>query len=474
LNSAGLSYGASPPLSVPFRFLASAPPFGVAACLVLLWAGPDALASRWSPALLAATHLLTIGFIAMAMIGALVQILAVVVGAQFRGGRTVAAFIHVLLAAGAIALAGGFLAWQPWLLQAAATALAAGFGALILASVRSMCLAESTGLVVTAIRLALISLLITASLGATLALALAQGWMLPVEKLTDIHLQWGLIGWTGLLVAGVATQVVPMFQTTPAYSARAVRLLCWTAFLGLIAVTTLSPVAAGPGLAVAAQALVAISIGAFAAYTLVLQAKRRRRQPDATLQFWRTGMWSLLAAAAFWFAAQLWKELGAWAGYWLVLATLAIYGFAVSVVNGMLYRIAPFLAWLHMQEAEDGTAVAPTLRGILPDRWCMWQWRAHGAALVLMLAAASWPWVFFHAAALFAAASFLVLWRNLLHTLRVYRAFRGSLPGKSAASQSLYGAPTTSGGRAIRADSPWPDTVAHAGGHPHYDSRRAA
>ena len=71
----GLLFEQAPPVSVPLRFLLTAPWFAVLAGALLAWAGPDALASRWTPALLGVTHLLTLGFMATAMVGALLQIL---------------------------------------------------------------------------------------------------------------------------------------------------------------------------------------------------------------------------------------------------------------------------------------------------------------------------------------------------------------------------------------------------------------
>jgi hypothetical protein len=44
----GLSFEQAPPISVPFRFFLTAPLFGMAAGLLLLWQGPAALASRWT------------------------------------------------------------------------------------------------------------------------------------------------------------------------------------------------------------------------------------------------------------------------------------------------------------------------------------------------------------------------------------------------------------------------------------------
>ena len=78
--TAGLSLEQAPPFSVPLRFFLTAPWFLVVAALLILWQGPAIFASRWHPATLALTHLLTLGFMAQVMLGALLQMLPVVVG----------------------------------------------------------------------------------------------------------------------------------------------------------------------------------------------------------------------------------------------------------------------------------------------------------------------------------------------------------------------------------------------------------
>ena len=65
-----LSFEQAPPISVPFRFFLTAPLFGMAAGLLLLWQGPAALASRWTSVALALTHLIAVGFMLQAMCGA--------------------------------------------------------------------------------------------------------------------------------------------------------------------------------------------------------------------------------------------------------------------------------------------------------------------------------------------------------------------------------------------------------------------
>ena len=89
-----LSFENAPPFAAPLRFFLTAPLFSLAAGLLLMAAGPDLLASRWTPGLLAATHLITVGFMLQVMLGALIQILPVVAGVNLgnplRGGALAA------------------------------------------------------------------------------------------------------------------------------------------------------------------------------------------------------------------------------------------------------------------------------------------------------------------------------------------------------------------------------------------------
>jgi hypothetical protein len=71
----GVSLERGPPLTAPLKFLYTAPWFLCLAGMALMSAGPEALVTRWSPHLLAATHLLTLGFMMQAMLGALLQLL---------------------------------------------------------------------------------------------------------------------------------------------------------------------------------------------------------------------------------------------------------------------------------------------------------------------------------------------------------------------------------------------------------------
>ncbi|MCZ7565468.1 MAG: hypothetical protein M5U08_18150 [Burkholderiales bacterium] len=429
----GLSFEQAPPLSVPFRFFLTAPLFGLACAALLLWQGPDLFASRWTPAALAATHLLTLGVMASTMIGAMMQMLPVLVGAPMPAPRAVARITHVLLVLGTLALALGFLLLRPLLLRAAVVALGFGFAVFVAAVVTSLARVRAWNTTVGVMGLATVALAAAVALGATLAASLGWGLALPSSAFHELHPAWGLLGWIGVLVIGVGYQVVPMFQMTPAYPGPLTQWLTWSIF-ALLVLWSAAQVALGEAGATLATGLALVLGAAYVAFALVtldLQRKRRRRQADVTLDFWRVGMASLLVAALCW-AALLLAPDRVPAGFDVFLGVVAVAGVALSVINGMLYKIAPFLSWFHLQTTVAGRASVPHMRKILAEAAQRAQFRAHLAALALLLAAPWWP-VLAYPGGLALAASMALLLRNLIAVARAYRATLAQAAAANAA-----------------------------------------
>ncbi len=417
-----LSFEQAPPISVPFRFFLTAPLFGIAAGLLLLWQGGEMLSSRWMPAALAATHLLVVGFMLQAMCGALLQFVPVAAGGNIWRPRLVAGIVHPLLLVAAGLLVAAFLSYRPALFLGAAHLFVAALGVFCIVVGAAVWRTPAQGPTIVALRIAMIGLLVTVALGATLATGLASGAQWPLLALTDIHAGWGLGGWGLVLLAGVSYFVVPMFQLTPAYPAWLARgvplllmlvLILWTLqLLGFPAEIRMAILFAG--LAVA---------GAFAVQTLRLQFRRRRKVKDATLLFFRTAMVCLLVivASALLFAAVPQFGQDARAPVWL--GVLALVGVFVTAINGMLYKIVPFLNWLHLQRLGGMTVLPPTMNQMLAERRMREQLYAHLAALVLLLAAVWFP-LLARPAGLAFALDCLWLAANLVTAVRVYRDFR--------------------------------------------------
>ncbi len=419
---AGLSFEQAPAFSLPLRFFLTAPLFLLAAAVLLVLA-PESLTSRWTPSALALTHALTLGFLAMAMLGALMQMLPVVAGTPLPAPRRVAWFSHLSLTAGTAALMAGFLTAEPVAFGLASLLLGAGFAVFLAAAALSLVRAQANP-TVSGMRFAAAGLAATLILGVSLALLRAGGWGIPaVAAAIAAHVAFGLLGWVLLLVVGVAYQVVPMFQITPPYPPRLSRWLVPVLFalLGLHAATPALP----PLAAHLIEAGLAGCVLLFALATLRLQARRRRKLPDVTLDFWRFGMASLIAGILVWLGAQFRPAWADSSTYPLLLGVLFIGGFAVSVVSGMLYKIVPFLAWFHLQAQLQARAGSiPTMKDMIAEPWLRRQFRLHLAACALLAGAVLWPQAALAAGSVLALSA-LLLGINLLSAVRRFAAHGG-------------------------------------------------
>lgn len=418
-----LSLDQAPPIFVPLRFFLTAPLFGILAALTLLWGGPAAWGTRWSAVVLASTHLMTLGLLTMVMLGALMQMLPVLAGAPVPRARQVSGSLHLLLTTGTLLLAAGLLFTRGDLIRLALPLLAGAFG--LFFYMMSLCLwrARARGPTVSGMRLATVALAITVFLGAVLGLERGWGLRIAGPYLTDLHAAWGLLGWLGLLVVGVAYQVIPMFQMTPEFPRRLTRrlgsglfatLAIWSLSIFFAEYTSL-PAFMPPLLAT----LPVLGYTLFAMFVLSLQRRRRRRLPDVTVLFWRVAVLSIIAAAGWWFIGPLWfpvysnQEALLW-------GVLIIVGFGVSVINGMLYKIVPFLVWLHLQNGI-GRGRLTNMKEIIPDGRARRQWWLHCAGLCLLIGTVWRPSWFACTSALIFGLSCLLLWLNLLVAYRMYR-----------------------------------------------------
>jgi hypothetical protein len=401
-----LALDQSPPLRTVLRYFLGTPLFALLAGLLLTWQGDAALQTRWAPATLALTHLFTLGALGMSMAGALIQILPVVAGVALPRGALMAAAVHALLAAGTLALAAAFLFSEPWLFRAALALLVPALlwlcGCVTVALWQPQ--AEGAAPMLGTVRLALASLLITVVLAALLGSAFAWPNMAPplaLPRATDLHAMWGVFGWGGLLLAGVAFQVVPMFQVTSLYPPLVTRWLGMAVFLLLVASS-----------AGALPLILLLAYAGFAAVTCALLLRRKRPQPDAMTLFWGLSMASLAGCLLLWLAP-------AGPGRPLALGVLAIAGFLYSAINGMLYKIVPFLVWHHLQANAAPGQRPPGVKHIIPDTRARAQFWLQAAALALLLGACWYPTALARPAGAALAASSLWLACNLAAALRV-------------------------------------------------------
>ncbi|MEW8431864.1 MAG: hypothetical protein G8D61_19225, partial [gamma proteobacterium symbiont of Ctena orbiculata] len=80
MKTTGLSLEQAPPITIPFKFFLTASLFVLAVGLVLAVGADKVFLTRWSPLALGITHLVTLGFLAQVMTGAMIQLQPVLAG----------------------------------------------------------------------------------------------------------------------------------------------------------------------------------------------------------------------------------------------------------------------------------------------------------------------------------------------------------------------------------------------------------
>lgn len=431
----------APPVSVPLRFFVVAPLFGVVAGLLLLFYGPDIYESRWLPGVVSLTHLLTLGFMGFSMCGAIMQMLPVLGGAVIPRVVMVGSVVHALLLFGTPLLISGFLWQSRFLMLSAALLLGTGFAVFIVVVAIALTGKKADNQTVSAMYYAMLALLVTVIFGIILVLSLASNRAhINLTLLTNIHLVWGMLGWVGLLLCGVAYQVVPMFQMTPRYPKLIRQRLVPLLFIGLLIWSGLSFVGTDKAGQLASTWLLVFVTGysVFAIITIRLQQQRKRKIFDITRNFWMLGMTSILAASILWVVKLYTGIFDNASNFSIILGICLIDGFAVSVINGMLYRIVPFLIWFHLQHRYIMSAASidisvPNVKTIIPVKRMKLQFGFHITAVLLLLAAAIKPAWFSYPAASVLTISFLLLANNLFVAAWSYWRFEKILNSQIAA-----------------------------------------
>lgn len=135
--NSSLSLDQAPPLKIPLRFFITSPIFGLLAGLFIL-GFVSSLQARSSLSVVVFTHLITLGFLAMTMLGAMFQMLPVTAGVTLKHQQIIAPMVHGLLTAGLLLFAYAFYDYQPTLMIVAMAMLLSAFLVFVVATISTL------------------------------------------------------------------------------------------------------------------------------------------------------------------------------------------------------------------------------------------------------------------------------------------------------------------------------------------------
>jgi hypothetical protein len=404
---AGLSLDQAPPFRAPLKFFLTAPIFALIAGVILLFGDNFEI---HSPLTIAVIHLLTIGFMVMIVFGALQQMLPVVAGAVIPKPMIVANTTYTLLVLGIITFVLGFLYYEKLLLFISSNFLLMGLFLFTSIALWQLLKVQKKSWIVLGMTLSLVFLMVAFFIGIHLMISHALGNLASSHyTIALLHYNYIFFGFIFLLIVSITFQVVPMFWVADSFSTKQQKtiILITTILLILYGFNVFLQLGYG-----SVYKFTLSGILLYFGYITVKKLQgRKRKLKDISVYFYLTSMVFLSLGTLFWIAVEF---------YELPLKFLGVLwgiGFVYTLMNGMLYKIVPFLTWFHL--SSKGIFDVPTMRDMISIKWSQIQFNLHLSSILFFIIGLS-----FNSDYLIKYGVIFFILSNILLFINLYKAAR--------------------------------------------------
>jgi len=374
----------APSVSLPLRFMLT----GLVALLFSVgWiiAKPSILASyHYNQYVIAATHLVVLGFICTVVMGAMYQLVPVALETKLYSER-LAKWQFIIHVVGFIGMVWMFNVWNMKQVGHFGSVLAIGVGLFVYNMARTLWRLPKWNIVATAIAAALVWFSLTIFVGLSIAaakcaydasegLATAEGVKQVVGGLRVVagivsrfdaigamhaHAHLGVVGFFVMLIVGVSYRLIPMFALTEVQCKRRVAISIALLNIGLAGsvVTILLRSNWKPVFAMVAV----LGLVAFGWELWAMLRARKRPVLDWGLKTFLTALGllvpvCLLALLLSWPTLPMNQFFGMLEN---VYGLLGLLGVVTLAILGMLHKILPFLVWFGVYSPHVGRAQLP-------------------------------------------------------------------------------------------------------------------
>ena len=369
----GLSLDQAPPISVPFRFFLSAPIFGVLISLIFLFSPFSQTSNQFHYVSIGIVHLFTLGILSMIIFGAMQQMMPVLAGAVIKKSKLFANIVHSSLVLGTLGLSFSFIFELKWLLHIGVLFLAIAFFTFFIVSIKLLFNVKYLTSTVKAMRLFALAGLITFILGLFLATShITSNLNEKYLVFVNTHILFGLLGFAFLLIMGVSFQVIPMFYVAldfPKFIQHKLPIILFITlfisfFIFYFEINFLF-----------LKLIFVVMILSFAYFALKSLNNRKRPVFDVTLWYWKFSLICLIISMIIWMFNIFESNY--------ILAIIFAFGFLYSLLQGMVYKIIPFLSWFHLN--SKGYFKIPTIREFIEEKYIKVHFFLHFFSILFFL-----------------------------------------------------------------------------------------
>ncbi len=404
----GLSLDQAPPISVPFRFFLTAPIFAIIIGALILTNDATLILNRYSDISIAIVHLFTLGILSMIIVGAMQQMMPVLAGAVIKRPILFANVVHTTLTTGTILFALYFILHLKILLMIATALLAISFITFFVVAIKLLYKVKFLNSTVITMRIFVVVGLITILLGLYLSGShISDNIGASHYSFVSIHVLFGMFGFASLIIMGVAFQVIPMFYVAKSFPKFIENRVPFIIIFLLLAYVIFEFASFDLMIVKTLFVLVIAAFGYFGIHSL---NNRRRPIFDVTLLYWKSSLYMLIAALLIWLFAK--SDVS------YLLSILFGLGFLYSLLQGMIYKIIPFLCWFHL--TSKGYFTVPTMRELIIEDMIRIQFYMYISSLLFFILAFFLSVIFLYIGAILFIFSNLFFLLNLILAIKKY------------------------------------------------------
>jgi hypothetical protein len=343
----------------------------------------------------------------MIIFGAMQQMMPVLAGSVIKKPVLFGNIVHISLVLGTLGLSSSFLFDIKILLHIGILFLSIAFLVFFTITIKLLFKVEFLTSTVKAMRLFSLSGLLTFFLGLFLSVSHMSGNMGDnYYVFVNSHMLFALFGFAVLLIMGVSFQVIPMFYVSedfPKVVQHKIPLiifyLLFISFLFLL-------------FEINFFILKLLFVSIFITYSYFgLKSLNNRRRPvfDITLWYWKLSLGMFILSMIIWLFNIFESSF--------ILAIVFAFGFLYSLLQGMVYKIIPFLSWFHL--SSKGYFSIPTIREFIEEKNIRYHFYLHVCSIVFFILS-YFINSFIYVASIFFILSNIIFFMNCLTAVKKY------------------------------------------------------
>ena len=318
-------------------------------CVLLLISHTVLIGHYFHPKLLAITHIATLGWISMVIIGSLYQLTPVITNTPLFSTK-MAIYAYLLILTGSLLLAIAFWVFDvTYLIQVASILLLTGISLFLSNIYLTVQQSKEKNIEADFISTSVFWFWLTAFLGTLLAFNFRYTF-LPKEHLyfLKIHAHLGLLGWFLCLIIGVASKLVPMFLISGKLNHKLLQYSYYLLNLGLLGFTIDSLFLNGVNRSIIYVVPIIIALILFILYIKEAYDKRLKKNLDIGMKHTFISFILILIPVILWLMIKT-NAIGD-ANFNLQLSIALgfsiLFGFISLLILGQTFKNLSFIVWL--------------------------------------------------------------------------------------------------------------------------------